>query len=125
MVTPESRPTSVFEAAPEVHEGEKPTLNAIQAAPPSEPPSPGTDERVDRLLAENLALMKERKALIEVADHRANRGRELIDETRLGRRLVKAYATANTRHEVTGNADDRQTRDVALEALRDWADKTI
>lgn len=65
------------------------------AAPRSEPPPEDpTDARVDRLIAENLALMVERKQLREVADARANRANECLKHARDARILIRAYVDA-------------------------------
>lgn len=78
-----------------------PTIECA-AAPPSVPfdePPPSNKERelearIDRLLLENLSLMRERKQLLEVADQRAARANACLAHARHARGLMRAYVKA-------------------------------
>ena len=102
MVRPvSSREGSSLPVAQELPISERPTLSSVPSAVPvvlpvedPDPPKPNFHERVERLLDENLALMKERKQLLEIADQRADRARECLDHARLARGLIREYVDA-------------------------------
>lgn len=84
---------SEIPAAEEVSMEPHPTPEAVAIVPEipgSERVGPDpADDRVEALLREILTLLKERKALIDVADARSNRATELLEEARLARRLLR------------------------------------
>jgi hypothetical protein len=136
-----------FKAAEPVSSSDPhPTPFAQAIVPEAVPPDSvesvkAIDARVDRLLAEQLSLLVERKQLREIADERANRSTELLTEARAAKKLVRSYIEA--RHAVRkankhitagiiageGHSEDldglSEAADRAFEALEAWAAKTL
>lgn len=84
-------------------------------APPDSTPVE-IDQRIDRLLAENLALLVERKQLREIADARSNRCSELLAEARLAKALARRYLSVDP---------ELENPQFARDALAEWAAKTL
>lgn len=80
------------------------------------------DDRVERLLAENLLLLKERAELRAIADRRAERCNELLGEARKAKRLARAaIRESDARAGIGTDLHDSP----ALAELRAWAAETL
>lgn len=153
MVRPvSSRNGSEIPVASELPISERPTLSSVPSAIPvsfpeepfpeepniEEEPLPSVDARIERLLTENRMLLNERKQLREIADIRANRSSECLNEARKAKKLVRTYVKACREAEklAADPFEQYQTGVLALEQARvkaneayaelvAWAEETL
>lgn len=82
------------------------------------------DDRVERLLRENLELMKERAAMRSIHQQRIERSNELLMEARTAKRLVRACIARAQEDEAMGRPPPLTLQDEFV-ALVTWAAKTL
>lgn len=83
------------------------------------------DDRVERLLKENLALMQEREQLREIADLRAIRTNEMLNEIRHAKKLCREWVAACVAYDAEPTIAKAVLADAACDAMKQWAAKTI
>jgi hypothetical protein len=105
------------------------TMPAIQAAPISSVPETrnAAEQRIDRLLAEILDLMNERKMLREVADHRSERCSELLEHVRFARIRLRAFFAKFALASDGRSLDSEAAKEIPFELaeLLAWVEKPI
>ncbi len=83
------------------------------------------DQRIDRLLSENLALMSERADLRKNMTSVHERANECFEEARKAKRLVREWLRAMAIADAAPSVASVVLADTALQAIQQWAAKKL